>query len=87
MAFMRPVPYPTLSRFLLVKVVRCILRHGDSMNPSLKFLWPDTPAKSPDEGDKDLARLRETAAEADRGEGTSLRGLSREERRKVMLGL
>lgn len=57
------------------------------MNLSLNFLWPEAPVKSPDEGDEDLARLRKAAAEADRGEGKSLRGLSREERRKVMQGL
>jgi hypothetical protein len=78
---------PTLRRFLLVKVVRCILCLGDSMNLSLKFLLPEPPVKCPDEGDEDLARLRKAAADADRGEGKSLRGLSREERRKVMLGL
>lgn len=52
------------------------------------FFVPTPVAKRPvTEQDKDLERLRGLALEADRGEGVSLRGLSREERRKVMLGL
>jgi hypothetical protein len=53
----------------------------------MHFLMPAHTAKGPAaKADEDLERLRALALEADRGEGTSLRGLSREERRKVMLG-
>lgn len=47
----------------------------------------DAEIRSPDEGDEDLARLRRLAEAADRNDGVSLRGLTRVERRKVMLGL